>query len=190
MKALLTLILPILLLTSLTGCGSILATFESNTIEEDPGERSLAQQVEDESIETKAVVNIRAANDAFDDLRFVVVSYNGFVLIAGEVPDQALKDQATSVLREIDGIRRIYNELVIGAKSAGDIEANDVWITTKVKTVLLAASDVPSLRVKVVTENSVVYLMGLLTPEEADRTATAVADVEGVERVVRLFELI
>ena len=58
MKALLTLILPILLLTSLTGCGSILATFESNTIEEDPGERSLAQQVEDESIETKAKINI------------------------------------------------------------------------------------------------------------------------------------
>ena len=65
-----------------------------------------------------------------------------------------------------------------------------MWITTKVKTVLLAASDVPSLRVKVVTENSVVYLMGLLTPEEADRTAKATADIEGVERVVRLFELI
>lgn len=183
-------VLTITLLVSLTGCGSILATFESNSIEEDPGERSLAQQVEDESIETKAVVNIRAVNDAFDDLRFVVVSYNGFVLIAGEVPSQELKDQATDVLREIPGIRRIYNELIIGAKSTADTEAGDVWITTKVKTALLAASDVPSLRVKVVTENSVVYLMGLLTPEEADRTATAAADIEGVERVVRLFELI
>jgi osmotically-inducible protein OsmY len=180
----------ILSLTYLTGCGSILATFESNSIEDEPGERSLAEQVLDESIETKAIVNIRAANAAFDDLGFLVVSYNGYVLIAGEVPNQGLKDEASSVIREIEGVRRIYNELVIGPKSTSGTEANDVWLTTKIKTALLTDSEVPSLRVKVVTENSVVYLMGLLSTEEANRTAAAAADVDGVTRVVRLFELI
>ena len=180
----------ILSLTYLTGCGSILATFESNSIEDEPGERSLAEQVLDESIETKAIVNIRAANAAFDDLGFLVVSYNGYVLIAGEVPNQGLKDEASAVVREIEGVRRIYNELVIGPKSTSGTEANDVWLTTKIKTALLTVSEVPSLRVKVVTENSVVYLMGLLSTEEANRTAAAAADVDGVTRVVRLFELI
>lgn len=180
----------ILALACLTGCGSVLATFESNSIEDEPGERSLAEQVLDESIETKAVVNIRAANEAFDDLGFLVVSYNGYVLIAGEVPTQDLKDEAANVIREIEGVRRIYNELVIGPKSTSGTEANDVWLTTKVKTALLTDSEVPSLRVKVVTENGVVYLMGLLATEEANRTAAAAADVEGVKRVVRLFELI
>ncbi|EAW40215.1 MAG: BON domain-containing protein [Halieaceae bacterium] len=180
----------ILSLTYLTGCGSILATFESNSIEDEPGERSLAEQVLDESIETKAIVNIRAANAAFDDLGFLVVSYNGYVLIAGEVPNQGLKDEASAVVREIEGVRRIYNELVIGPKSTSGTEANDVWLTTKIKTALLTDSEVPSLRVKVVTENSVVYLMGLLSTEEANRTAAAAADVDGVTRVVRLFELI
>ena len=180
----------ILSLACLAGCGSVLATFESNSIEEEPGERSLAEQVLDESIETKAVVNIRAANDAFDDLGFLVVSYNGYVLIAGEVPTQDLKDQASNVVRDIEGVRRIYNELVIGPKSTSGTEANDVWVTTKVKTALLTDSEVPSLRVKVVTENGVVYLMGLLATEEAKRTAAAAADVDGVKRVVRLFELI
>jgi osmotically-inducible protein OsmY len=180
----------ILCLTYLTGCGSILATFESNSIEDEPGERSLAEQVLDESIETKAIVNIRAANAAFDDLGFLVVSYNGYVLIAGEVPNQGLKDEASAVVREIEGVRRIYNELVIGPKSTSGTEANDVWLTTKIKTALLTDSEVPSLRVKVVTENSVVYLMGLLSTEEANRTAAAAADVDGVTRVVRLFELI
>ena len=183
-------IFMILCLTYLTGCGSILATFESNSIEDEPGERSLAEQVLDESIETKAIVNIRAANAAFDDLGFLVVSYNGYVLIAGEVPNQGLKDEASAVLREIEGVRRIYNELVIGPKSTSGTEANDVWLTTKIKTALLTDSEVPSLRVKVVTENSVVYLMGLLSTEEANRTAAAAADVDGVTRVVRLFELI
>lgn len=180
----------ILSLTYLTGCGSILATFESNSIEDEPGKRSLAEQVLDESIETKAIVNIRAANAAFDDLGFLVVSYNGYVLIAGEVPNQGLKDEASAVVREIEGVRRIYNELVIGPKSTSGTEANDVWLTTKIKTALLTDSEVPSLRVKVVTENSVVYLMGLLSTEEANRTAAAAADVDGVTRVVRLFELI
>ena len=183
-------IFMILSLTYLTGCGSILATFESNSIEDEPGERSLAEQVLDESIETKAIVNIRAANAAFDDLGFLVVSYNGYVLIAGEVPNQGLKDEASAVVREIEGVRRIYNELVIGPKSTSGTEANDVWLTTKIKTALLTDSEVPSLRVKVVTENSVVYLMGLLSTEEANRTAAAAADVDGVTRVVRLFELI
>ena len=180
----------ILSLTYLTGCGSILATFESNSIEDEPGERSLAEQVLDESIETKAIVNIRAANAAFDDLGFLVVSYNGYLLIAGEVPNQGLKDEASAVVREIEGVRRIYNELVIGPKSTSGTEANDVWLTTKIKTALLTDSEVPSLRVKVVTENSVVYLMGLLSTEEANRTAAAAADVDGITRVVRLFELI
>ena len=180
----------ILLIPYLTGCGTVLATFESNSIEDEPGERSLAEQVLDESIETKAVVNIRATNSDFDDLGFLVVSYNGYVLIAGEVPNQSLKDQAANVVRQIEGVRRIYNELAIGPKSSSGTEANDVWLTTKVKTALLTDSEVPSLRVKVVTENSVVYLMGLLSTEEANRTAAAAADVDGVARVVRLFELI
>ena len=180
----------ILSVVYLTGCGTVLATFESNTIEDEPGERSLAEQVLDESIETKAVVNIRAANTDFDDLGFLVVSYNGYVLIAGEVPTQSLKDEASNVVRQIEGVRRIYNELAIGPKSSSGTAANDVWLTTKVKTALLTDSEVPSLRVKVVTENGVVYLMVLLSTEEANRAATAAAEVDGIKRVVRLFELI
>jgi osmotically-inducible protein OsmY len=175
---------------ALSGCGSMMATFESDTIEEDPGERSFSQQVEDESIETKAIVNIHAASEDFDSADFLVVSYNGYVLIAGEVASQALKDQASSVVREIPGVRRIYNEMEIGRPSDAKTEASDVWITAQVKSVLLFGSDTPSMRVKVVTENSVVYLMGLLTPEEAQRVAEEAAEVKGVTRVVQLFEII
>ena len=175
---------------ALSGCGSMMATFESDSIEEDPGERSFSQQVEDESIETKAVVNIHAANDAFDEADFLVVSFNGYVLIAGEVANQALKAQASAVVKEIPGVRRIYNEMEIGRPSDVKTEAGDVWITAQVKSVLLFDSDTPSLRVKVVTENSVVYLMGLITPEEAKRVAAEAAGVKGVKRVVQLFELI
>jgi osmotically-inducible protein OsmY len=159
-------------------------------IEEDDGERTFAQQVADESIETKAKVNINAASEGYDNAHLTIVSYNGFVLLAGQVPSEDLKTLAADVVREVDDVRRIYNELEIGpAVTAGTI-TNDTWITTQVKSKLLASSDTPGTRVKVVTENSVVYLMGLLTEAEADRVALEAAEVSGAERVVKLFEII
>ena len=187
-----TVIAIIMLLCPLimTGCGSMLAGVEANPIEEDPGRRSIGRQVTDESIETKAIVNIHAANDGFKDASFTVVAYNGFVLITGEVGSAQLKDQASEVIRRIEGVRRIYNELIVGPVSDAATRANDVWLTTKIKTSLLTTSDTPAIRVKVVTEDGVVYLMGLVTQPEADRIAGEAAEVNGVERVVQLFEII
>lgn len=174
----------------LSGCGSMLATFESNEIKDDPGERTMAQQLADESIETKAVVNIHAANEAFDNAHLVVVSYNGYVLLAGQVINEQLKAQATEVVRKIRDVRRIYNELEVASPSSGMTRTSDTWITTKVKSWLLGDTSTEGLRVKVVTENGVVFLMGMVTAEEADRIAGAAADIGGVQRVVRLFELV
>ena len=177
-------------LLGLGGCGSLLATMEVDSIDEDEGERTLGSWIEDENIETKAMVNVRGSNDAFDNAHLVIVSYNGYVLIAGQVQSQALKDQATRVVKEIRGVRRIYNELEIAAPSSGMTRTSDTWITSKVKSYLLASSDIQGNRVKVVTENGVVYLMGLATREEAERIAAEAADTSGVQRVVKLFELL
>ncbi|MDX1736116.1 MAG: BON domain-containing protein [Halioglobus sp.] len=180
----------ILLCFLLGGCGSLLATVDVGTIEEDHGERTLGRMIEDNNIETKSMVNIHAADRAFHDAHIVVVSYNGYVLLAGQVNDEALKEKATSVVRKVRGVRRIYNELEIAAPSSGMTRTSDTWITAKVKSALLASPEIEGTRVKVKTENGVVYLMGLATNEEAERTSAAAADIAGVQRVVRLFELI
>jgi osmotically-inducible protein OsmY len=177
-------------LLCLGGCGSMLATMDMNTIEEDEGERTLGRMIEDENIETKALVNIHDANEAFDGTNIKIVSYNGYVLIAGQVANQALKDQATRVVKEVRGVRRIYNELEIAAPSSAMTRTSDTWITTKVKSYLLGSFDIEGTRVKVVTEDGVVYLMGLATPAEAERVAAEAADIGGVQKVVKLFELL
>ena len=174
----------------LSGCGSLLAGLESDTIHDSPYERTLARQLEDESIETKAIVNIRAADDAFDEAHLVIVSVNGYVLIAGQVHTEAMKSEATEVVRKIHGVRRIYNELEIASPSSTITRSSDTWITAKVKSWLLGSSDIEGSRVKVVTENGVVYLMGIATREEADRISEVTAGISGVQRVVRLFEII
>ena len=174
----------------LSGCGSFLATMQSDTIEDNPGERTLGQQMDDESIETRAIVNIHASDEAYDDAHLTVVSYNGYVLVAGQVQSDALKAKATMVVREIRDVRRIYNELEVSAPSSAMTRTSDTWITAKVKSWLLGSSEIEGGRVKVVTENGVVYLMGLATNAEADRVAESASDTSGVQRVVRLFELI
>ena len=186
----LSLLLGLSLTGLLSGCGSIMSSAGAGPIEEDPGERTFGQQLTDESIETKAKVNINASGEGYDDAHLNIVSFNGFVLLAGQVPSEALKTLATDVVRKIEGVRRIYNELEIGPATSLGTRSHDTWITTKVKSKLLASSDTPGTRVKVVTENSVVYLMGLLTEEEADRVSLEAGEVSSAERVVQLFELI
>lgn len=174
----------------LSGCGSLLATMQVDTIEDDPVERTTAQVIADDHIETKATVNIHAADEAFHDAHIVVVSYNGYVLIAGQTNSEQLKARATEVVRKVRGVRRIYNELEVASPSSGITRTSDTWITTKVKSWLLGSPDSEGTRVKVVTENGVVYLMGLATRAEAQRITDKAAGISGVQRVVRLFELV
>ena len=185
-----SLLLNLSLTGLLSGCGSIMSSAGAGPIEEDPGERTFGQQMTDESIETKAHVNINAEDEGYDDAHLTIVSFNGFVLLAGQVPSEALKTLATDVVRKIEDVRRIYNELEVGPATGMGTRSHDTWITTQVKSKLLASSDTPGTRVKVITEDSVVYLMGLLTKEEADRVSLEAAEVSSAERVVQLFELI
>ena len=135
----------------LSGCGTIMSSAGAGPIEEDPGERTFAQQMTDESIETKALVNINAADEAYDQAHLSVVSYNGFLLLVGQVPSEALKALATDVTRDLEAVRRIYNELEVGPETSAGTRTNDTWITSQVKSKLLASSDTPGRRVKVVT---------------------------------------
>ncbi len=189
-KLLVTLLLTGLVSGLTSGCGSMLASVKSEPIEDAPVARTMGRKVEDESIEVKSMVNIHTADERFDDAHLTVVSYNGFVLLAGQVHSADMKDVASNVVRQIRGVRRIYNELEVAAPSSGITRTSDTWITTKVKSWLLANTTTPGMRIKVVTENGVVYLMGLATEAEANRVANVAAGLSGVQRVVKLFEVV
>ncbi len=180
----------LILLLSLSGCGSLMSGAGAEPMEHDPGERSLGAQMDDETIETRAMVNIDAADEALKAAHINVISYNGYVLIVGQVPEQALKDKVSAIVTEIRDVRRIYNELEIAGNNSMMTRSSDTWITAKVKSNLLASSETEGNRVKVVTENGVVYLMGLASQVEADRIEAAASASQGVQKVVSVFEYI
>lgn len=175
-----------------TSCTTILTETTSNAgIQEDPTERTAGAVIEDQSIETKILVNLRSQNAAFKDSRLQVVSYNGVVLLAGQVPTEALKTRAAEIASQASTkIKRIHNELEVMSNTTFVTRSNDAWIGTKARTVLMTSDEVPSSQINVIAENGALYLMGLISQAEGDRAANLVRNVSGVSRVVKVFEYI
>ena len=150
--------------------------------------RSAGTQVDDEAIELKIANNIGAGFG--DRVHVNVTSYNGLVLLTGEVPTQDLVGQIGEIARTTAKVRRVVNEIGVMPVSSIGTRTNDSYITSKVKARFVEANKFPPNRVKVVTEREVVYLMGLVTHAEGDAAAQIAATTSGVIRVVKLFEYI
>ncbi|MBD8602289.1 BON domain-containing protein [Pseudomonas sp. CFBP 8771] len=176
---------------SVTGCSSVLTATRDNPINDDRGTRTLGSKIDDSLIETKVSVNIAKANIDLDKNSHVVVtSYNGVVLLAGQTPRADLKALAEQAASEVQRVKKVHNEIQVLAPSSLLARNNDAWLTTKIKTQMLADSAIPGSRIKVVTENGIVYLLGLLTQAEATRATNLVQGVSGVQKIVKLFEYI
>ena len=147
--------------------------------------------MDDNSIETTIKVNFNAADELLKNSHINVVSFNGTVLLVGQVPSQDTKNLATRVARTTSTrVKEVYNELEVAGSTTFLSRSNDAWLSAKIKTLMLTDSDVSGRRTKVVTENGVVYLMGLLTQEEANTAVELVSNTRGVTKVVRAFEYI
>ncbi|WP_200821211.1 BON domain-containing protein [Oceanicoccus sp. KOV_DT_Chl] len=185
-------LIPIIAILStlvfIQSCSSIISATTADPIKENEGERTSGSYLDDEIIETKALVNIDKADPELAQSHIVVVSYNRIVLLAGQVRSEELRQLAAATVAKIGNVRRVNNEITVSGTSSLVARSNDSWITTKVKTKLLADSAIEGGRIKVVTENGVVYLMGLVTKDEASRAAEAARTTAGVQKVVRIFE--
>lgn len=189
MNPLRPIILALCLVT--TACTSVVSATHEGPIAEDPGKRSMGTKVDDKTTETTTRVNIKKAiGDAWDSSRIVVVCFNELALIIGQVPDAQVRTQAGQAAQSSPGVSRVENYLQVGTPIPFGVRSSDSMLTTKVKSSMLVDSNVPATRVKVVTENGAVYLMGLVTKEEGDFAASNASYVSGVQRVIKVFEYI
>jgi len=150
--------------------------------------RSVGAQTDDEAIELKMANNIGAGYG--DRVHVNVTSYNGIVLLTGEVPTPELKRSIEDIAKSTAKVRTVHDELAVGPVSSIGSRTNDSYITSKVKARFVEANKFAPNHVKVVTERQVVYLMGLVRHAEADAAAQIAATTSGVVRVVKLFEYI
>ncbi|MCX4028301.1 BON domain-containing protein [Endozoicomonas sp. SM1973] len=178
------------LLVFINGCTPILTATHEGPITQNQGKRTLGSIVDDETIETLAQVNLEKVNPEFKNNHVVVTSFNGTVLLTGQVATEALKNQAGQEARKLQKVKQVYNELEVSSPISYLARSNDSWLTSKIKTKMLANEKVPASRVKVVTENGVVFLMGLVTQQEANEAVNVVRTSYGVQKIVKVFEYI
>lgn len=172
-------------LIGVSGCVGLAATGAVLGVASLTDRRTLGAQTDDEAIELRGRSRIRAEQGAPEEVS--ITSYNRRVLLTGRVPDEEGKLRAEKIIGQLPNVRLIHNELVVGSLDTVS-GANDTLITTRVKAALVGHKDVPAQVVKVVTENTVVYLLGLVTEREGNSAAAAAAGVSGVSKVVTLFE--
>jgi osmotically-inducible protein OsmY len=151
--------------------------------------RTVGEQVEDKSIELK-IGGLYRENFG-DAVRVTVTSYDGVVLLTGDTISREFKSRAAEIARKVENVKSVSNQIdVVKQLASFGVVSNDIWITSKVMTVLATTKEIPSRTIVVTTDRAVVYLMGLVTQREGDMAAAAAAKVSGVKRVEKLFQII
>ncbi|MEQ8689545.1 MAG: BON domain-containing protein [Pseudomonadales bacterium] len=172
-----------LVLTTLTFALSACAIFS-----DDPRHRTPGVIIDDNVLEGVVEREIRKSDQGYKGSHIVVVAYNGLVLLAGQVPNEALRTKASEVTGKLNRVRKVHNELSIGGPISMVARTNDSWLTSKVKTRLVASKQVDGTKIKVQTEAGVVYLMGLIHRHQADAAVEVASQVYGIQKIVKVFE--
>ena len=185
-QTVLKLILSAALISQITACVPVVVGGAAATGAIAADRRTSGIYIEDENIELKAVKKMET--NLGEDAHVNVTSYNRNVLLTGEVPVAESKSKAENLVKEITNTRSITNEITVGPKSTIGSRSNDSYITSKIKTKFVTENKFPANYVKVVTENGVVYLLGIVTNKEADEAVEIARNTDGVTKVVKVFE--
>lgn len=180
----------LMLLAVLNGCAvaTVVVVTAGATMVAD--RRSFSKQIDDQSIEFIAHNELNKQKALTKNTNLHVISMNGIVLIVGQAPNTYLRDVAVKTIQDVPNIVTIYNQIRISSNTGISTKSSDTWLTSRVKSALLANADVNAADFKVVTENSEVFLLGLVTKTEADVAVEIARNIDGVSRVFKAFEYI
>jgi osmotically-inducible protein OsmY len=180
----------VLLFPFLSGCALLvaggLATGVGTGVAVSQDRRTSGTFVEDEAIEVKS--NRRISENLGGKVNINVTSFNRNVLLTGEAPTLELKKQAEKLVRGVENVRAVTNEIAIAGTSSFGSRSNDALITSKVKARFMDSGQFQVNHVKVVTEDAVVYLLGLVNAKEAESAVDIARSTNGVRKVVKVFE--
>lgn len=170
----------------LQGCLPVAAVVGGATVGSVNDRRTSGTQIDDEGIELRASNRI---SERFGSQAHVnVTAFNRSILLTGEVPNEATKAEVEKLVSGVTNVRGVTNDLQVAGSSALTSRANDTYLTSKVKARFVDVNHFNPFHVKVVTENSTVYLLGIVTEAEAKSATDIARTTGGVRKVVRLFE--
>lgn len=152
--------------------------------------RTAGTVMDDKTAEFKAIHAISLNKPLWQQSHITSISYNNVLLLVGQTPTAEFKREAEEAVSTIPKIRRIHNELTIAEPISLGTRSHDSWVTTQIKAKLVGTKEISATRIKVITEDNIVYLMGLVTAQEAEIATEIARAINGVDKVVQIFEYI
>lgn len=187
-RARLTILLLAAFIITLQGCAGAVIAGGATAGAMANDRRTSGAYIDDEVIEWK-ILDVLSDNEQINTQTHLnATSYNGIVLLTGEIPNEEMRHTIEQKIKSIQSVRQLHDETSIAAPSSMMSRSGDTWITSKVKTALLTKDTDVGSRTKVVTDKGVVYLMGIVSPQEADKLTDIARRVDGVQKVVKVFE--
>jgi osmotically-inducible protein OsmY len=174
----------------LQGCAGGLIVAAGTAVAVGSDERTIAEQLDDNALSTAALDKINELHLNDKDIRINLFSNSGYLLLVGQVTDQQKRDAVDKKLRTLTQAKGIYNQLRIAKPIGFSQQSKDSWITTKVKSQLTSNETVNPLKIKVVTENSEVFLIGKVNRDMANTATNITRNIAGIKQVNRVFQLI
>ena len=172
----------------LAGCTKIIHVATEEPIKQDPEKISLGTDIDDWELEILIGVNIKKISPELENAHINITSYNRVVLLTGQAPSLEARILAAKTAKEYRGVRQVYNEIKVSGPTSFISRTNDAWLSAKVKTKLMANEEVNSSSIKVVTENGVVFLMGLVVRQKGEVALRLASETGGAVSVVSAFE--
>ena len=150
--------------------------------------RTTGTQIDDETLEFKVENAVEKDAQIKAEGRVNAVSYNGRVLLIGQVPNSDVKDTATALAKGVKGVNEVYNELTVSPKISFAQISKDSWLTTQVKSNMFVDGRVKATDVKVISENGEVFLLGNVTQSQANAATDIASKISGVKKVIKVFK--
>lgn len=162
------------------GAAAIAAVYDHRTIE-----RSL----EDAQIANTITERLKAASpNAWSESHIEISTFHHVVLLSGETPYPQYREQAEEIAKTVRDVSKVYNQITIQGPTSSLTRTSDTWITTKIKTLMLANEELKSGNIKVITENGTVFLMGIVSRSQADIAVDIARQATGVQKVIKVFQ--
>lgn len=177
------------MISSLTGCVGAVAVGAITATAATTNERSFSEVIDDEAITLNITADITTKDKKLLlDNNVIILTIRKKVLLVGQVGSDIERTQIANLAQHSDNVVQVYNQLRIGSPITFEQRSKDSWLTTKVKASMLELEGIKPLNLKVLTENSEVFLIGTVTHNEGDQAAEAARYVVGVNKVIKVFE--
>lgn len=174
----------------LTSCATITGSVTDEPLTVDTEGRTMGEVLDDNNLRTRLLVNLSKLDERYKKANVDIHVNAGTVLIVGQVPTDELVERATELLKDEAQVKSIHNRLSAGPNLSTRLKANDKWLAVKVRSRMFTTDYFPSSNVELVVQTGVVYLLGRVTQATAAEAVKITTEVNGVQKVVTLFELI